>query len=163
MGVSVIIPSQNDLSHLKKCLKKICDQDVLPSEIILIDSSTNNRISEYINKLRFSANINIIFKKINKSYAGKSLNIGISLVKNKYLCFLDTKTYPEKNWISFCLDSIKKSKIDVIFGSTYFSANTKFQKLVKAISYGNSLHETTPGLLWKLNFLKIKNYYLMKL
>ena len=98
MSISIIIPSQNDLDELKICLNKINDQTLLPDEVIIIDSSTDYKILNYLENKKINFyRFNLILKKINKSFAGKSINIGINLSQKKYIGFLDTKTYPEKN------------------------------------------------------------------
>ena len=47
--VTIIIPCQNDLNFLQECLDLIEKQELLPKKIILVDSSSNELISNFIN------------------------------------------------------------------------------------------------------------------
>ena len=147
--VTIIIPCQNDLNFLQECLDLIEKQELLPKKIILVDSSSNELISNFINNNTNKINLDIIYKKIKKSYAGKSTNYGSLFCTTKYLAFLDTKTMPNKNWLKYSFEKIKKHNFDIIFGNTTFKAKSIFQKYVNAVSYGNIAHETVPGTLIK--------------
>ena len=155
--LSIIIPTQNDLFHLKKCINAIYNQTVLPTELIIIDSSTNEEIKNYILNYK-SEKIKIKFNKINKSYAGRSINYGFNFVECNFIGLLDTKTFPKKNWIESGKKIFKDKKIDIKFGSTSFKANSLFQKFVQAISYGSISHETVPGSIFKTDIIKQKKF-----
>ena len=61
------------------------------------------------------------------------------------------------------MSKFNDQNIDVIFGNTFFTANSKFQEFAKAISYGNISHETTPGSILKRDLFEDKNLFLMKI
>ena len=154
--VSIIIPCQNDKKYLSKCINAIYNQTVLPKEIIIVDSSINNEIKEYIHKLNSKNKIKIIYKRIVKSYAGRSTNYGFNFVSNNYVALLDTKTIPKFNWIEIAKAKFSEKNVDIVFGTTKFIPITKFQKIVQSISYGNTNHETVPGTIFKSNLLNNK-------
>lgn len=146
-NLSIIIPVLNDFEHMEILLLSLSNQTILPKEIIVVDSSENSTLQKLINT--FDINKIIRYYNIKKSYPGKSTNFGVKVSKGKWLGFLDSKTIPEKNWIEYYFNLIKKYNSDLIFGFTKFLSNSKFQKLILSASYGNIPHETFPGTIIK--------------
>lgn len=146
LQISVIIPTYNCLSELKILLNKLLYQTVLPFEIIIVDCSTNSEIENYCKINNF--NFKIIYKKLNKSYPGKSRNYGLELTSKNIIGLLDVKTIPKKNWIEDYLKILIKDKKDIVFGKTIYLANTYKQKIILSSTFGNINHETTPGSIF---------------
>ena len=89
--ISIVIPSRNDdIEVFQKTINAIKKQTVLPKEIIIVDSSTDNSIKNFLQKQKLKL-INLIYKKIDGSFAGKSTNIGMSLATQKFIGLLDTQ------------------------------------------------------------------------
>ena len=155
---SLIIPTFNDHKYLHKLLDSLLDQITKPNEIIIVDSSSDNKIENLIKNFK-STTLNLSYYKIPPSYAGKSINYGVNLSKSEYISFLDTKTIPENNWLSFYDSEIKKKGYNLIFGSTRYHSSTYFQELLRAASYGIISHETVPGTIVKRSlFLSEKGF-----
>ena len=63
--ISIVIPSRNDdIEVFQKTINAIKKQTVLPKEIIIVDSSTDNSIKNFLQKQKLKL-INLIYKKIN--------------------------------------------------------------------------------------------------
>ena len=148
MNISLIMPTRNDnLSLVTKTLDTVINQTLPPREIIIIDSSNNEFIEELISSLH-TKKIKVIYKRILPSYAGKSLNLGISLATHENIALLDTKTYVSNDWLKAYSKVLNENlNINVVFGSTEFNASANFQKMQKDLLYGNISHETVPGTL----------------
>ena len=146
LQISVIIPTYNCLSELKILLNKLLFQTVLPSEIIIVDCSTNQEIKDYCINNNF--NFEIIYKKLHKSYPGKSRNYGLEFTSKNIIGLLDVKTIPKKNWIEEYVKIIINNKKDIVFGKTIYLANTYKQKIILSSTFGNIKHETTPGSIF---------------
>ena len=68
--ISIVIPSRNDdIEVFQKTINAIKKQTVLPKEIIIVDSSTDNSIKNFLQKQKLKV-INLIYKKIDGSFAG---------------------------------------------------------------------------------------------
>ena len=64
--ISIVIPSRNDdIEVFQKTINAIKKQTVLPKEIIIVDSSTDNSIKNFLQKQKLKV-INLIYKKINE-------------------------------------------------------------------------------------------------
>ena len=65
--ISIVIPSRNDdIEVFQKTINAIKKQTVLPKEIIIVDSSTDNSIKNLLQKQKLKL-INLIYKKIDGS------------------------------------------------------------------------------------------------
>ena len=127
LNISLIVPVRNDSEYLIHILKSIKTQTLLPNEIIIIDSSSNHRIKEYL-KLN-THEIPIIYHYEDKAYPGKARNLGVQYSNNNCVAFLDSKTIPQNNWLERYLYLIKAYDSDAVFGVTKFQAKNAFQKL----------------------------------
>ena len=96
--ISVIIPTYNDSINLKEVLNSLINQTQIPKKIIVVDSSEDDQIFSLI-KQYSDSKISLLYKKINRSYAGKSSNYGVKFANTEYIAFLDTKTIPNQDWL----------------------------------------------------------------
>ena len=105
--ISIIIPCQNDLNDLSNCIKALKAQTIKPKDIIIVDSSDNNEIQNFVNNEHKLNVIKFTYKRIVKSYAGRSTNFGFNFVKYDFVGLLDTKTIPKQNWIESAINIFK--------------------------------------------------------
>ncbi len=164
LNISIIIPVHNDLIYLKKLLLEIDNQNIEPDEVIIVDSSTNFEIYNYLKKVNLD--LQIIYKsfyntlKFRIGLPGMSRNIGSSIAKNEDILFLDTKTIPSNsNLILERYKLFQNSKSNYLIGRTKFIPNNNLQDIHYASSYGNKIYDTVPGTFVKKNFIK-KNLFL---
>ena len=154
--MTVILPIKNEpFSRIKNVLQSLDYQTAQADEIIIINTGSNKLDLTKFNKFRCFQKIKL-HQKIN-CYPGAARNYGVSVAKNNIIGFLDANTYPCKNWLEDSLNILAKDNKKIVIGKTFFKANTYFQKLVRACSYGRIAHETVPGtLLTKKNAQEIK-------
>ena len=158
--ISIVIPSRNDdIEVFQKTINAIKKQTVLPKEIIIVDSSTDNSIKNFLQKQKLKL-INLIYKKIDGSFAGKSTNIGMSLATQKFIGLLDTKTIPNDTWIEKYIKQLERDNSDLIFGNTKFFSKNRFQKILRILSYGDASHETVPGTIFKRSKFGKKMFFI---
>jgi glycosyltransferase involved in cell wall biosynthesis len=159
--ISVIIPTYNSLDALKKNIQAIVNQSYLPNEIIIIDSSNNDKIENYI--LRNKFNIEIIYRRFKRLFPGEARNIGANIAKFEYLAFLDSKTIPCESWLKINVEYLDNLDLDVVFGSTQYLANSNFQMALIASTYGQNSIETTPGTLISSQNFNLSNGFQEKI
>tara|TARA_Y100001970_G_scaffold294197_1_gene448315 strand:+ start:3436 stop:5673 length:2238 start_codon:yes stop_codon:yes gene_type:complete len=152
MSISLVIPTKNDFNEFEVTIKKVFEQTLTPNEIIIVDSSTDDKIHDFVKQIE--SKIIIKYKRVSFAFPGKARNIGINMTTQKYIAFLDTKTIPEKFWLKDSYQKLKEGNFDICFGNTKFLYNNYFQKLLRATSYGSILHITTPGTLLKKNIFQ---------
>lgn len=96
--ISIIVPIYNAEKYLQRCIGSIISQTYSNIEIILIDDGSIDNspkiCDDYSKK-------DLRIKVIHKSNDGVSVarNIGIELAQGKYITFIDSDDYIEKNHI----------------------------------------------------------------
>jgi len=101
--ISVVIPVQNNEKYLMEILHGVDNQSLLPREIVTVDSSSNNKISNFINEWNGAVPIKHI--KVDSAYPGDARNIGVEIVKREWVAFLDSATVPEHDWLERCVET----------------------------------------------------------
>ena len=108
---SVIIPTYNQASFLRKALNSVMRQEFKNFEIIIIDNFSTDETEKIIKSFKKK----IIYKKIkNRGIIAKSRNKGIQLSKGKWLAFLDSDDLWSSNKLKEIHEQIKRVKFDVI-------------------------------------------------
>ena len=152
-SISIIIPTFHFASTTHKTIQACLSQTILPSELVIIDSSEDSSISDLIHHIETS--IPIIYQSVSQLYPGEARNLGAKLSNSYFLAFLDSKTIPKNNWLETNLNVMKSLNADVVFGKTQYLADTPFQKNLLICSFGSKPIETTPGsLINRDNFYK---------
>lgn len=133
--ISVVIPIYNTEKYLERCIDSVCEQTYNNLEIILINDGSTDKTEEIC--LKFSEKDNRI-KYFYKKNEGVSIarNMGIKEATGKFLYFLDSDDWIEKNCIeelyknisnyelSFCLHSKnKKSNFEFVINKKEFLEN----------------------------------------
>ena len=144
-SISVVIPTRNDSQLLGKILTKINNLTLLPKEIVIIDSSTNDGAKNIIEE--YDDSIPVTYQFVEKAYPGKARNAGVELVTGDWIAFLDSKTIPDKDWLERYQHLVQAYHVDAVFGVTQFDAKSPFQKALRAATYGKIGHHTVPGTL----------------
>ena len=152
LPISVVIPTYNNKKSFENVLNAVCNQTMLPKQIVIIDSSDVNEIE--INLHKYNDKIEIIYKKVERSFPGRARNLGAEIASEKYLAFLDSKTIPNRNWLQSSFAMLKD--YEVVFGSVHHRGVSSFQKLICAAIYGEKTLEHISGaLMLKSIFLKV--------
>jgi len=152
-SISIIIPTFHFASTTHKTIKACLSQTILPSELVIIDSSEDNSISDLIHHME--TDIPIIYRRVSQMFPGEARNLGANISNSPFLAFLDSKTIPAIDWLETNLNAMKNLNVDVIFGNTQYLADTPFQKNLLACSFGSKPVESTPGsLISRENFFK---------
>jgi len=145
--ISVVIPVQNSEKYLLAIFHGVDNQSLAPMEIVIVDSSSNNKILNLINE--WNGAVPIKYIKIGSTYPGGARNIGVEIAKSEWIAFLDSTTVPEHDWLERCVATAIEKKVDFVGGLSIFEADTYFKQLLRATSYGCSPNGTLPGSIMK--------------
>mgnify|MGYP001158856909 FL=1 len=154
--VSLIIPSQNAETKVHGLLRSIQNWEIIPDEIIVVDSSKNmlsnpKDIEVFTKKL----NIKLLIIHEKNLYPGHARNIGIKNSSNTLLAFLDTSTQPSNKWLSSGLDLISAQNTKGVWGSTHYQANSFTSKIFRACTFGAKPIKTIPGTILNKSIFNI--------
>ena len=159
LPISVVIPTYNNKKSFENVLDAVYKQTIRPKQIVIIDSSDVNEIE--INLHKYNDNIKIDYIKVERFFPGKARNLGVQIASEKYVAFLDSKTIPNRNWLSSSFAMLRGRRrsifnYDVVFGSVHYRGVSNFQKLICASIYGeNNIEHISGSLMLKSVFLKI--------
>jgi len=175
MHISVVIPTLNNPKDVQRVLKSLNNQQQLPDEIVIIDSSENDEIDHLVQKSisripitykrygrayrldRFYYFLSKIFfiKKFfinlpkGRAYPYEASNHGSLIAKHEWIAFLDATTLPNDQWIQDYCGILQNNEAEAIFGNTKYLATTYFQSILRACTYGRNGIETAPGSFMK--------------
>ena len=172
---SIVIPTLDNFYDVQKIIRCINSQTLSASEIILADSSSDNEIETAVKNL--GSSIPIVYLRVGRAYKfdrflhrvfslpilsklGKkyprgrafpyeATNAGAKVASYEWLAFLDATTIPRDTWLQDYWSFIQNHQCDVVFAKTKYFATTKFQKLLRASTYGKLGHETAPGSIMR--------------
>ena len=114
---SVVIPSYNQKSFLKKAIDSVLRQSYKNFEIIVIDNNSTDSSQEYIQNLQ-NKKIKLI-RTENFGSIAKSRNIGIENSKGDWISFLDSDDFWHHNKLELVKEEIYKSNFEMISHNEY--------------------------------------------
>lgn len=134
--LSVIIPVYNVEPYIRQCLDSLVNQTFKDIEIICIDDGSSDNsgtiCDEYVRQ-----NNDVIFKIIHKKNEGvvKARNDGINIATGKYLTFVDSDDWLDKDFYERIFAALDNREADIFCsGGRYleYSKSTKMEKLLNA-------------------------------
>ena len=108
--ISVVIPNWNGEGVILDCLKSIANQNLKPTEIIVVDNGSVDNSIELI-KNNYPGVV-IIRNKKNLGFA-EGVNIGIRAAKAKYVFLFNNDAECEKDCLSELIKTATKEKSDI--------------------------------------------------
>lgn len=153
--ISLIIPCQDAEVNLLTLFSNFSNWDVIPNEVIVIDSSKNKPLNKKDLDF-FAKNLNIKLKIISGKgfFPGHARNIGIDNSTNSLLAFLDTSTHPNNKWLASGITIIDSKNSQGVWGNTYYFANKFTSKIIRACTYGTKPIRTFPGSILAKDIFK---------
>ena len=116
--ISVIIPTFNRASTLKKAIESVIKQTYSDWEVILVDNSSTDNTLEILEEFN---NINIKLLTVNNNgVIGYSRNVGIEHCSGKYIAFLDSDDWWDCEKLSESVLLLESSNIDVVYHNCQF-------------------------------------------
>ncbi len=131
--VSVIVPILNEENYIQRFLDSILDQDYPRDylEVILVDGvsgdNTVNLIETYTEKYDF---IKLITNE--KKTVQYALNLGIEHSSGEYIVRMDAHAWYAKDYISKCIEYLKKTGANNVGGPTVVKGYGETQKIIAA-------------------------------
>lgn len=113
-SLSCIIPTFNNLSLLKRCLKTINNQITFVDQVIVVVDGSCDGTYEYLKKNYKDNNVyTILFQ--NNSGPGIARNLGLEYCNSEYVWFIDSDDYINKNAIKNIKQILKNKKYDLLY------------------------------------------------
>ena len=106
--ISVIIPVYNNENYFERCIKSVIEQTYNNIEIIIINDYSIDNVESIILKYKELDKRIKYYKNTKNEGVGYTRNLGISKSQGKYLYFLDSDDYIEKNCLKFYIVILMK-------------------------------------------------------
>ena len=113
--ISVVVPTFNRQSLLKKCIRSLLEQDYANYEVIVVNDGSTDGTAEYLTKLRDRRLV--IISQRNKGY-GAARNAGFSRAKGRIIASTDDDCVAGKDWLHrIAIQFSLHPEIDAVGGS----------------------------------------------
>jgi glycosyltransferase involved in cell wall biosynthesis len=155
--ISLIIPHFNQIAELLNLLKGIANWDLLPDEIIVVDSSSDsNFVNLAVTNVLEGIGIKFHIIHCSNKYPGAARNIGLNASSGEFVAFLDVRTIPTKNWLLLAIENLlSHPNASGVYGETYYTVSSFFSKLIRLSSYGELPLQTLPGSVFRRETMNI--------
>lgn len=111
--VSVIVPVYKVEKYLRRCVDSLLNQDYSSYEIILVDDGSPDNCSKICDEYALKEKIINVIHKENGGLSD-ARNIGVNNAKGKYIIFVDSDDYVNRNHISSLYGQIEKYNADIV-------------------------------------------------
>lgn len=135
--ISVIIPIYKVEEYLRECVDSVIGQSYSDLEIILVDDGSPDCCGaicdEYAEK---DSRITVIHKK--NGGQSEARNVGLDMATGKYVCFVDSDDYIEKNAIKELVEYAERWHADIVFFNAelvFETDNTNLKTMKHSINY----------------------------
>ncbi len=132
--LTVIVPVYNMKNYIRRCLNSLVNQSLRDFEVIVVNDGSTDKskdiIMEYVEKYPK------VFKYLEKRNGGLSSarNYGLKFANGKYIAFLDSDDYIEKNMYKEMMNIALKENSDMVecdFIWEYENGKTRLDKRKK--------------------------------
>lgn len=106
--ISVVVPVYNVEKYIATCLESLINQTFKNFEIILIDDASSDNSLTIIKEFQKKDDRIILFEQEKNLGAAAARNKGIELSKGKYIQFLDSDDFFEKDLLEKMLNKIEE-------------------------------------------------------
>ncbi|MEN8905457.1 MAG: glycosyltransferase family 2 protein [Clostridiales bacterium] len=117
--VSIIIPVYNVEKYLSKCIGSVVEQTFKNIEILIINDGSTDGSSKIIEYYQNKDSRVLVVNKKNEGVS-KARNQGIKMAKGKYIMFVDSDDWIEKDCVETFLEIIEEKKADIVFSQALF-------------------------------------------
>ena len=95
--ISVIIPVYNTEKYIEKCLESLAKQEMQDFEIIIVNDGATDNSENVIKDYMKNSKLNIKYLKKENGGLASARNYGVEKASGKYISFLDSDDYLDKN------------------------------------------------------------------
>lgn len=118
--ISIIIPCYNVEKYLPRCLDSVLNQTFDNIEIICVDDASTDATLSVLSKYsNFDSRIQIVPLRTNGGQ-GNARNIGLTLAKGKYICFVDSDDSIDTSFVEDLYRSVVESDADLAMTKTRY-------------------------------------------
>lgn len=111
--ISVIVPVYNTEKYIEKCLKSLDSQTMKDFEVVIVNDGSTDNSKKVIKDYMKNSNLDIRYLEKENGGLASARNYGVEKALGKYISFLDSDDYLDKNLFSN-LEKYMDEDIDLI-------------------------------------------------
>lgn len=142
--ISIIVPIYNAEKYISKCVDSLINQTKKELEIILVNDGSTDKTEEIIKSYKDKR---IKYFKNKNQGIGKTRNFGIEKAKGKYIMFLDSDDFLEKNACELLYKKAESSSLEIVMCDFYKLYDNGNLEEVRQPSFKNSSLKDNPKIL----------------
>lgn len=148
--ISVIVPIYNVEKQLKRCINSIINQTYKNIQILLIDDGSKDSSGKICDDFsKYDTRI-VVLHQDNVGVSA-ARNKGIELAKGRYICFIDSDDYIEKNYIEELYQLMRDEKIDLGICDLNYKYTNKEDCWSTVGEKTINLKNVSEEIFWELN------------
>ncbi len=113
--VSVIMPVYNAKEYLDEALDSVANQTVQDVEIICIDDQSTDGCWDMLNERSKKDSRIVVIRNEENRGAYYSRNRGLEIARGKYIYFMDSDDWLDREAFSVCCEHMEASNLDIIY------------------------------------------------
>lgn len=159
MNISLIVPYFNEEKNIIYTLNQLSRQTYKPSEIIFVNSNSNDNSPSIVKNFINTNKINIYNFDTDIKSASEAKNLGIIKSKFEWLAFMDCDMSFQENWLDNQVKfALKYPEKKIIFGNTLLKGTNFIDKCCVINTYGlEKMNPTIPSSLVKKSLFDSSN------
>lgn len=130
MKISVVVTVLNEASNIKRLVKALLQQTLLPDEVVIVDGGSLDTTVSRIKNLKFKIkNSRLKFYSFRGNRA-VCRNYGIKRARNSIIVVTDAGGYPKRDWLEKITAPFKNFQVKVVSGYYRSLGRTTFEKSI---------------------------------
>lgn len=156
VDISIIVPIYNAEKYISKCLTSLIKQSKKELEFVLVNDGSTDKTEEIIKTFHDSR---IKYYKNKNQGIGKTRNFGIAKSSGKYLMFVDSDDYLEKDACELLYKKITLEDADLAICDFYKVYENGKKEEIKLLNFKTTTLKKTPKLLTAINLAPWNKMY----
>lgn len=147
VDVSIIVPIYNAEKYIKKCLDSLLNQTKKELEFILVNDGSTDNTEHIIKKYKDKR---IKYYKNENQGIGKARNFGIEKANGRYIMFIDSDDYIDKNMSKLMFDKAFSNNLDMVICDYYNVIDGEVHE-EKLANFKPTTLKESPNLIFDIN------------
>lgn len=147
VDVSIIVPIYNAEKYIKKCLDSLINQTKKELEFILVNDGSTDNTEHIIKKYKDKR---IKYYKNENQGIGKARNFGIEKANGRYIMFIDSDDYIDKNMTKLMFDKAFSNNLDMVICDYYNVIDGEVHE-EKLANFKPTTLKESPNLIFDIN------------
>lgn len=163
--LSVVILTYNSSKTIENCLNSLKDQTNNNFEILIVDDNSTDNTLEKVKSFFDKTNISFMILTNGAHSIPRGRNIGIKECRTRYITFLDSDAYANKDWVKNIIHNFETDPNLAVVGGDTLPIHTSELSYAHALTY-ETIKELTRTGMWKigggncaLDLMKLKSEY----